>query len=229
MVTERQFEDTSEWRQAAVARVAVLLEIALQQRGHASLLLSGGNTPAPVLRGLRDATIDWSRVVVSLVDERLVPPDHPDSNQRLVTDTLDPEGLGAEFVPLYADAPSATAAAELAARRLAALPYPFDVVLLGMGGDGHTASLFAGAPEFAAATAAHAPLCVAITPPAASHTRLSLSLAALLAARHRLLLISGEEKWTVYRAATTRDDPETLPISALLHRADEGTEVYWHA
>ena len=228
-IREHRYADPSHWCAAAAARIAWLLDAAVAERNRASLMLSGGNTPAPVLRALKNAPVDWPKITVSLVDERLVPPDHADSNQRLVTDTLDPEGLGARFLPLYSPAASPQAAAEAATRRLATLPLPLDIVLLGMGDDGHTASLFAGAPEFETALSSDAPICVCVNPPAAPHTRLSLSLPALLAARHPLLLISGARKWSVYQESRRRDDPDKLPVSALLHRATHDIELYWHA
>lgn len=227
-VQERQFSLPSEATATLADAVSASLAAALAARERASLVVSGGRSPIGFFQCLRDAELDWSRVWITLADERWVPDEHPDSNAALVRQhLLQGPAAAAHFVPLWngAAAPAAAIAERTAA--LAQLPQPFDIVVLGMGEDGHTASLFPGAPGLAAALdPAGAALLAAIDPPAAPHPRLSLTLRALLGCRHIHLPLAGASKRAVYARALAQRDPLQLPISAVLCQSDVPVTVY---
>ena len=173
---------------------------------------------------LREADLDWSRVLITLVDERCVAPDHADSNERLVREhLLAGRAAAARLAGLVrdpADIAGSVATANAAAR-------PITVALLGMGEDGHTASLFPGAPELAAGLdPANPARYLAVTPPSAPHARISLTLAALLQSRLLVLAIAGPIKRRVFDAACAAFSPD-LPVSALVHQTRTPLDVYW--
>ncbi len=214
---------------ALAAQVAAGLREALLLRGQASLVVPGGRTPSTLFQALRRWEMDWTRVQVTLSDERWVPEAHADSNAALVRRELVAEqAAGAQLVPLHNDAPSATAGAAASWRNIASLPRPFDVVVLGMGEDGHFASLFPGSPHLAQALDERAPpACVAMRAPVAPTDRISLNLAALKGARRVFLLVSGEGKRVLIESAAQSPPEESLPVSALLAIRQPETEVYW--
>ena len=123
----------------------------IAERGWASLALSGGRTPRHILPVLAQREVPWQHVHVTLTDERWVAPDHPDSNEKLVRDTLlVGDASAARFVAMKSAGASPGQAVSGCAERLAGVPRPFDAVLLGMGEDGHIASLFPESPALAA-------------------------------------------------------------------------------
>ncbi|AXK40158.1 6-phosphogluconolactonase [Crenobacter cavernae] len=200
------------------------LAATLAEQGRATLAVSGRRSPVPLFHALAEADLDWSRVTVTLVDERFVPADHADSNERLVREHLMVgRARAATFVGLVAD-PEDLAASVAAANRAYR---PIDVAVLGMGEDGHTASLFPDAPEFSAGLAPANPAAyLSVTPPAAPHARVSLTLAALLSAKRLILAIAGEPKRRVYDAASA-NLTTALPISALIHQTKVPFDAYW--
>jgi 6-phosphogluconolactonase len=217
-VQERRFPSASAAAQALADSVSGALAAALAMRTHASLVVSGGRSPIGFFQCLRDAELAWSRVWITLADERWVPEDHPDSNAALVRQhLLQGAAAAARFVPLWNGAATPVAAIAERTAALAQLPQPFDVVVLGMGEDGHTASLFPGAPGLAAALdPAGTALLAAIDPPAAPHPRLSLTLKALLGCRHIHLPLAGAAKRAVFARALANCDPLRLPVAAVL-------------
>jgi 6-phosphogluconolactonase len=227
----RELRDADGEAQAATlaAAIAADLAAALTRRAAASLVVSGGRTPAAMLAQLATQRLDWSRVFITLADERWVPPDDAASNEAMVRATLLRDGAAAaRFIGLKNDAPSPAAGAARAWNALDVLARPIDVVVLGMGDDGHTASLFPDSPELAAGLDAHAvPGCLAVHPPGAPHARLSLNLAALLQSRRICLQISGARKWQVYQRARSGGRAEELPIRAILRQEAVPVDVYW--
>ncbi|WP_047248133.1 6-phosphogluconolactonase [Chromobacterium subtsugae] len=221
-----EFPDAAQQTDALANSVASRLSAAIASRGQAVLAVSGGKSPIPFFQLLSEMAIDWSRVTVTLVDERFVAPDHPDSNAGLVRQhLLRNRAAPARFLPLV------RAAADIDAE-VAADCHEFiapDVAVLGMGEDGHTASLFPAAAELAAGLdpAGGRPL-LAVTPPAAPHRRVSMSYAALLQAGCLILSIQGAKKREVLEAAARgRDD--ALPISHFLAQDKAPLDVYWSA
>jgi 6-phosphogluconolactonase len=217
-VQERQFSSSSDAAQALADAIAQALTAALDARGRASLVVSGGRSPIGFFHCLRDAALDWSRVWITLADERWVPDTDPDSNAGLVKQhLLQGAAAAAHFVPLWNGAATPAAAITERSAALALLPRPFDAVVLGMGEDGHTASLFPGAAGLADALNPAGPaLLAAVDPPAAPHPRLSLTLAALLGSRHIHLPLPGAAKRAVFARALANCDPLRLPVAAVL-------------
>ena len=206
--------------------VAAALRNALASRGRAMLALSGGTTPGPFLDALATRTLDWARVIVTLADERWVPVGHPRANATLVRDTLlQGAAAVARFVPLYAAAPTPEAGLAAVRAGIDALPLPLDVVVLGMGDDGHIASLFPGGDQLAAALDPRTPARVLpMRAPAAGEPRMSLTLPLLAGARSVFLLITGESKRAMLERAI---GDARLPVHALLAQAQAPIAVYW--
>ncbi len=214
--------------EAAAGEIAEALERRLRQAaGRARLAASGGSTPAPVYDLLRERPLDWSGVDVTLSDERWVAPDSEDSNQRMLqARLLAGPAAAARLTPLWRPAASPEAAAALAEPDIASL-LPFDVVLLGMGEDGHFASLFPGNPALAEGLDPDGPrLCIAVSPgrPAPPQPRISLTLRALLASNLILLLTSGEAKRRVLDEAL---DGADTPVAALLLQDRTPVHILW--
>lgn len=212
---------------AALAQaVAVDLASTIATRGQAVLAVSGGRSPVPFLQALAAQDIAWQQVSVTLVDERVVAPDHADSNAGLVREhLLQGKAAAASFLPLVQT--GSDAQAELAAAT-AQWRTP-DVAVLGMGEDGHTASLFPNASNLAEGLAAANPAALlVVVPPAAPHTRISMTLAELQRSGKLYLAIAGDSKRRVLDAAAAAVS-DTLPISHLLTATARPLDVYWSA
>lgn len=222
---ERQaFADRDTLDQALAARVVSSLQQGIAQRGTAHLVVSGGSTPVNLFSILADVDIDWSRVVVLLADERWVPVDHEDSNERLVRETLlTAKAHQAQFVSLLPTPEDEIANIAGLSTLLGALPR-FDMVLLGMGEDAHTASLFPCAAALREGlTTTQGAL---ITQPSnAPHQRVSMSKQRLLFTEQGVIHIVGENKKAVLELAMKSDDEMRYPISAFLGPA--GFDCWW--
>lgn len=218
--------DTQEAQSEALARaVGDALRTALAGPARPTLAVSGGTSPRPFLLTLSHAALDWAGVDVTLVDDRWVPEDDAASNARLVRDTLLQHAAApARFLPLV-DTRSALDAHVAALNANADYRVP-TVAVLGMGEDGHTASIFADAPEWDHAITTPERF-VAVHPGAAPHARVSFSLDALKRVDRLFLLIAGERKRAVLDAAVA-----SLQKNAISQLAnDKGTQldVYWCA
>ncbi len=225
-----EVQDSDPARQAAnlAAVIAAQLAEALNRRALASLVVSGGHTPYPMYEQLARHKLDWSRVWVTLADERWVDTENADSNERLVRASLLGQGAAAHFIGLKNDAGRAVDGTAAAWAGLAALPRPFDAVVLGMGEDGHVASLFPGVAELTAGLDPQAPpACIAVQPLAAGHARISLNLAALLQSRRIFVQIIGSLKRRVYEKARAAGPDKDMPIRAVLRQNTVPVAVYW--
>lgn len=224
-----ELTDPAELAGKLAARVAALLSDAVKDKGRATLVVSGGSTPVPFFISLAAKNIDWARVIITLADERWLPPSDPDSNEGLVKrHLLVKRAAAAHFIKLYTGAGSAVEAEQECDARIAAMGLPFDVLVLGMGNDGHTASLFPGAANLAAAVNMESgKLCMAITPPAASHERMTLTLPALVQAKNIFLHLTGPEKKQILDKALESGPCEDMPVRYIFSRMKQPIKVYW--
>jgi 6-phosphogluconolactonase len=227
-MTRHTFPSPDALAEALAQRVAQELGNAIAVRGSASLAVSGGKTPVRFFQALSKQRLDWANVAVTLVDERLVPDTDERSNARLVTQNLlQGAASAARFVPLYSAAPSPDLAARNAEHAVSAVPMPFDVVVLGMGGDGHTASFFPDAPNLDALFAnADGRKVLPVIAQSAGEARLTLSAQLLGGARFIALHIEGQEKQAVLNTALAG---ETKPIATMITMASTPVEVFWTA
>jgi 6-phosphogluconolactonase len=204
--------------------IADALQHAIRDRGRALLAVSGGKSPITLFERLREQALDWSAITVILVDERCVPHEHADSNTALVRQhLLQGPATAASFVPFFDELPAGElnddALSDLARRsneRLAELAWPLDVGILGMGEDGHTASLFPHAPGLEQALSSHNSVAW-VRPSTAPHARLTLTLHALRSARELHLSIAGETKRAVLaraQAGIVADHPVSYVLQA---------------
>lgn len=201
---------------------AVTRRLALNDR--AGLVVSGGRTPEPFLRALARRPLPWARVDVLLADERCVPLDHPASNQRSAREAFADTAAATSLRELDATSPDAL---DRWRARLATQSRPFAAVVLGMGEDGHFASLFPGMPGLASALDADGPATVvAAVAPAEPRSRLSLTLAALLDTDLLALHVTGAAKLATLRRAALPGDPLELPARALLRQRRVPLRIY---
>lgn len=203
---------------------------AIRARDTAALALAGGSTPMPVYRRLAEIDLDWPRIVLLPGDERWVPHDDPASNLRAIREAF--SGTTADFRALTPERPEDLPDTAVAEATLAELRGPFDACVLGMGADGHFASLFPGAGGLAEALdpACTTPAVVvhpSPLPPDAPFARISLTLSRIMASRRLLLLIRGDDKRSVLHDARLSADPQRYPIAALLRHAGDALEIHW--
>jgi 6-phosphogluconolactonase len=229
-VTTHSFTDCRAQATALAERVAERLRSGLAERGHAVLAVSGGSTPKDFFDRLSREKLDWTRVQVTLVDERWVAETDARSNARLVKSLLLQHAAGAaQFIPLYTGDITPETGLAAASARIDALPLPFDAVVLGMGDDGHTASFFPGGDHLAEALDldGHARV-LPMHAAGAGEPRITLTLPALLQTRALYLLVSGEKKRDLLADArlglgAARD----YPVRAVLTQRRVPVAVYW--
>jgi 6-phosphogluconolactonase len=221
------FTERQQLAAALAGHVAGRLTKAVAERGTALLAVSGGTTPAKFFAALSTIPIAWDKVTVTLVDERFVPASSPRSNAGLVAaNLLQNAAAAANFVPLYHEAASIEDAAFSDNRALQSLPWPLDVVVLGMGTDGHTASFFPDADDLARLLDPSSDsIVLPVRATSAGEPRLTLSLARIISAGFIALHIEGEEKRTAFEDAI--GPGKQKPIGAVIDAAQRPVEVFW--
>lgn len=234
MVTEHLFENRAAMIAALQAECENALRSAIDERGEATFMVSGGGTPEPLYKALSQVDLDWESVYVALVDERWVDFDHDKSNEAFtVKHLIQNKAAVANLVGMKNSAATAVeglADCESAYQQLA---QPFDITILGMGSDGHTASLFPHAQGLDAALNPDSnALCAAIIAKQSEVTgavveRMTLSLAGLLRSKTLVLLITGDEKLAVLRAAQAGTEVKDMPIRAVLQQQRVPVAIYW--
>lgn len=223
------FADAETASRELASQIATALSAAIAARGLASLVVSGGRSPVRMFELLRTQALDWGRVCIALADERWVGAEDAASNERLVRDVLLKErAAAARFHGLKNAAPTPDLGAVSAWETFARVPRPFDAVILGMGDDGHTASLFPGSPNLPSAlNRAAAAGCIGMWSPAPPQPRLSLNLTALLDSRRIVVLLAGESKRRTYEAACAAGPLEEMPVRAVLRQSRTLVDVMW--
>jgi 6-phosphogluconolactonase len=220
-VAWHRFATLADASEALAKAVAIRLRALLEGQGRASLAVPGGTTPARFLAALGSREMAWEKVTLLPTDERFVDADDPASNERMIRAQFAPLREGrVRFLSFHGHGQDIQAAAAVLASKLASQP-PLDLVVSGMGADGHIASLFPG-EEARFGARPDSDICIA-TPPGLP-PRLSLSPARLSGAGWASLLVSGTEKEAVLKAALDR--PARLPVDLLLDRP-QGLDVYW--
>ncbi len=218
----REYPDREMLAMDLANQIAGELREALSHQDRAALAVPGGTSPGPVFDALCAARLDWDRVDVLLTDERWVPESSDRSNTRLLRERLlTDRAAAARYLPLYADADTPEEKlADLAAAIVPSLPLA--VVLLGMGADMHTASIFPGADKLAEALAPNAPTLLAMRAPGAPEPRITLSAPVLEGATKKHLAIYGAQRRGVLQEARGLA-PVEAPVNAIL----DGAVVHW--
>jgi 6-phosphogluconolactonase len=230
-VTERFFPTFEQLASALAAEVADRLARGVQQHGTVGLAVTGGSTPAPVYEALAVLDAPWKNVEVTLSDERWVDVDDPASNEGMVRRSLlKARAAAARLVGLKTGDATAKAAEPAVDRAIGAMALPFEATLLGMGDDGHVASLFPNAPELARALDDQNPAFVCAVnrfDAAGSSERLSMTRRALLDSRWIAVVIKGEAKRDTYRRAAAGDDVVEMPVRIVLRQRLAPVQVWW--
>ena len=223
-----EFENTSALDIALAEQTTAMLAADINASGSASLVVSGGRTPMGFFHLLSQQDLDWSAVTITLADERWVDNQHQDSNEKLVRENLlINNAVQANFVAAKNAATDAVDGEADLEQSLATIGR-FTVVILGMGDDGHTASLFPDAETLSLGLELHSGrTAMAVTPPAAPHQRISMTLPRLLDAQQVVIHISGAGKQAVLQAAHEGDDIAELPIRAILNQQIAPLKIYW--
>lgn len=226
-MSEFEFASREEASLAAAERMAAALERRLDAQAEASLVVSGGTTPARCFEALNRIPLAWSRVHVLLSDERWVPPDSEDSNERLVRSALlQNRAAEARLLPVYQAGADAAAGAQALDTAIRSGPFPFACALLGMGTDGHFASLFPDAENLAQGLDVESQtLAIPVATSSSPHPRVSLTLSALARSDEILLLIFGEDKREVCARAAQKDSP--YPVTRLIYQKRAPVHVFW--
>jgi 6-phosphogluconolactonase len=226
-----EFSDREQFNKAIVQRLADTLQSASLTQKQILFGVSGGSTPMPVYEALAQKELAWNRIKILLVDERWVPITHSDSNEKNIRHAFSANTLAEKnIIGLWSDKPELQTAANVADQKLAFLNDVLDVVVLGMGEDGHFASLFPTADNFDAAISKKGSrfiLAISPMPDHAPHQRLSMSLAYIQRAKRIILAITGEKKRLVLQQAIAEGDLNKLPIAALFKANSPAVEIYW--
>ena len=224
-MTEHFLDTRLEASTAAAERMAELLANRLDNQSQASIIVSGGTSPRDCMAALAKAPLDWQRVQIALSDERWVPPDHEDSNEKLVRESLlVDEAASATLLPVYADGVSPEERCESLQNLLPVLP--FACSLIGIGTDGHFASLFPDAEQLALGLDVECGrLYIPVTTAASPHVRISMTLAGISRSDEIVLLFFGDEKLDVYKQAVASSNGG--PLSRLLRQKRAPVKLFW--
>ena len=226
----KKFENKEVLNRLLAQEIVTALDDAVREKGRACIAFSGGSTPVGLFNQLREMDVDWSKVKITLVDDRWVPEQHEDSNAGLLKKHLLTDEFYKQFVSLVTEGaqPGAFEAIEQVDEKLKNELAELDVVVLGMGGDGHTASFFPGSPQLdQALDMENQQWCVATEPTNADHDRITLTLPFLLASQKLLLHITGENKWKVLQEAMEQDSEQQYPVCSVIHQDKAPLTVFY--
>jgi 6-phosphogluconolactonase len=225
-----EYDSPAEMADAVAGDVGFIIESALDARGEALVALPGGATPGPIYEKLAKAKLNWKKVTIVPTDDRLVPVSDPMSNIAMIARHFIP--LGARVIPVISE--SATdyrAAGNAASARLSDLKWPPDLVWLGVGEDGHVASLFPGPDLNDAIEAPASRLAIGVMPDPmpknAPVARVSLTRSAILSARTLIIVGSGETKRAVLEQALEQGTRSELPVGRVLADCELPVDIHW--
>jgi len=224
-----EYDSADEMAEAVAGDVGFIIESALDARGSSLIAVPGGKTPIPIFKELADKSLQWKKVVVIPTDERLVPLDSDMSNVREIARSL--LAAGARVMPIASPKDDYRLAGNSADALLQDLPWPPDLVWLGMGKDGHTASIFDGPDLQDALEAPKARRAVGVMPDPmpqdAPVARVTLTRSAILSARTLLITITGEDKKQLLEQAIADGHSSKLPIGRVLAEAEQPIDIHW--
>lgn len=206
-----------------------IINNAIAEKGHASIVLPGGSTPIAFLKCLNSKNLCWEKLYVTLTDERCVDINSPDSNEAMIIKYF-PNCLKGQFRGLTINGLANHEAVQTATNTVISIPRPFDVTVVGMGSDGHFASLFPHNPDSALGLDPdNDDLCTMVYPENVSPDvpRISQTLSSIINSKNLILHIIGDEKKAIYEKASESLNPSTYPVSALLHQDFAPITVYW--
>jgi len=218
---ENHFESTDELNTQFALKISQIITQAIAEKGQASLVVSGGRTPLPLFQMLSQQSLDWSKVTIALADERWVTNDHADSNEKLVRENLlVGEASKAHFFGMKTADENAEDAVNKLTSSKQQPQVPFDVLILGMGEDAHTASLFPCCDQIDQGLDMKSEQTfIATTPKTAPHQRMSYTLPALVQSKNIFLHLTGDKKREVLLAALATKNEAEKPIKAVVERA----------
>lgn len=231
MFTLNKYSNSQLLIEDLVAHIVKELKKAIEKKGHASIAVSGGKTPIPLFKLLSQQDLDWHKVFITLVDDRWVADTDDASNEKLVlTYLLQNKAKLANFVGLKNSCDNPFDGAEITDKILNKIPMPFDVLILGMGEDGHTASLFPGAANLMAGLDMKSGRkVIGMTPLTAPLDRITLTLPTILDSENIYLHLVGESKMQVLEQAEQGDDINQMPIRAVLQQNRVNVIGFWTA
>jgi 6-phosphogluconolactonase len=220
------FESKDKLAHEFANHVARLLSELVEHQGYATLAVSGGSTPKPFFNALRDKELPWSKITLMVVDERFVPINHEDSNEKLLREhLLHRDATVLSLAPLH----NTETLEDAVARINSTTKIVCDIVILGMGEDGHTASLFPHHHNLKLGLESDA-CCIAVhDSPKPPLQRISMTQHAILQAKYLFLHITGDAKRSVYDKARQSQDVYAYPISAFIHQHNTPLITYWAA
>ena len=225
-----KFTDNDALLSEFAQKIVNILKEQISNKGVATLLVSGGNTPKALFEKLSNMDISWDKVKIGLCDERWIHSNEKDSNANLVKNFfLKNYAKEAKFIGMYLENISSYDAQKTCSKIYQEELYPFDIVILGMGTDGHTASLFPNNVKLEEAFDINSEdLCISMTPCTASYDRMSLNLKAILSAKNIFLHIEGKSKLKVYNDALENNDKFNTPIVSVLNNNIKNIEVFYY-
>jgi 6-phosphogluconolactonase len=224
-----EYDEPDEFAEAVAGDVGFIVESAVEARGASLVALPGGATPKPIFDQLGQAKLPWKKVTLIPTDDRLVEVSSELSNARLIAGSF--MKSGARIYPIATVNPDVKLAGNAADARLQELPWPPDLVWLGMGEDGHTASIFAGPDLDDALNAPKARRAVGVRPDPlpedAPVPRVTLTRAGILSARAILITITGDKKKALLEQAIADGHSSRLPIGRVLAEAEQPIDIHW--
>ena len=224
------YDDAEEMAAAVAGDIAFVIESAIDARGACVIALSGGKTPIPIYAKLAETKLDWKRVTIIPTDERIVPLGDPLSNVTMIAKTFLPKG--ARVMPIVSDkAADYKAAGRSADALMQDLHWPLDFCLLGMGTDGHTASIFPGPDYDEALSGPKERRALGVMPdplpPEAPLARVTLSAAAIASSKALMIMITGDAKKKVLEQAIEQGPSSSYPIGRVLAEVELPVDVHW--